>query len=364
MEKVMGKVVLGGFVIAALTSCTKDFVVDSTLALAQRMKTFGQGPSVPFPSTKLFVTASAQGKSSEYERGVIYSELLATPSATTVRAGTKTNDIAYPDGLALDLVFNQMFWTDRWTGNLVRSDLGGSKFDVLESGLKAPSGIALDLTNNLMCWAERGTTTNDGTIRCADYRDGSNVQTLFSGRAVPEAIALALAQRTRTTSGNTTADSYDIYWTESGAKTVVKGQIQVKTVSTTTGTGSNQNTSVTVAVTGTNATTLYTDPSFPTRDVALDLAAKRLYWTTRNGIYTADLDGTNAKLLLNGLVPNHLALDLTNQYLYYTANQNDDVGVEDPSRIDGYVHRAKLDGTQDAIFDAKGAGKLALALGN
>jgi len=368
MGKVFG-VVVRVLALAIVTSCAKDALIDSGVKLAQKMQTFGQGPGVPFPSTKLFVTTSAEGKSLDFARGEILSEPLAMPSATHLLAGDKTNDIGYPDGLALDLVFDRMYWTDRWTGNLVRAELAGKNYEILQTGLKAPSGIALDLTNNLVFWAERGsTTTNDGTIRCADYRNSSNVvTTLFQGRDVPEAIALALGLRNRATNGNTTTDTYDIYWTESRANTVMKGQIQVKTVKTTTGTGSNQNTSVSVTVTGSSPTTpLYTDPTYATRDVALDLSAKKVYWTTRNEIFTANLDGTNRKsVLTTGIAPNHIALDIPNQNIYYTANQGDDLAAqEDLSRIDGVVHRVKFDGTGDTAFDTKGSARLALALGN
>lgn len=80
-----------------------------------------------------------------------------------------------PYALALDIPKGKIYWTDMAFETISRCNLDGSNYETLIStGLSTPLGIAIDTTNGEMYWADYGTQT----VKKANL-DGSNVQTIF-----------------------------------------------------------------------------------------------------------------------------------------------------------------------------------------
>ena len=86
--------------------------------------------------------------------------------------GVITADIGQPDGLAIDWVARNVFWTDNGSGQIEVAKLDGSSRRVLVSkGLHKPRDISLDLVNGWMYWSDWGNNSKierswlDGTHR-------------------------------------------------------------------------------------------------------------------------------------------------------------------------------------------------------
>ncbi|MDE2997537.1 MAG: hypothetical protein OXU79_00490 [Gemmatimonadota bacterium] len=70
-----------------------------------------------------------------------------------------------------------MYWTDRRSDRIQRSNLDGSGVeDLVTSGLDRPNGLALDVSGGKMYWADAGTNK----VQRANL-DGSNVEDLLTG---------------------------------------------------------------------------------------------------------------------------------------------------------------------------------------
>ncbi|GAB4273484.1 MAG: hypothetical protein Tsb0018_05370 [Opitutales bacterium] len=68
-----------------------------------------------------------------------------------------------------------LYWTDRSGGLIQRSDLDGSNVTTIVSGIATPEAMTYDSVNNKIYWLERGT----GSISRADI-DGSNIESVIS----------------------------------------------------------------------------------------------------------------------------------------------------------------------------------------
>ena len=76
---------------------------------------------------------------------------------------------------------------------------------------------------------------------------------------------------------------------------------------------------------GTQAASLLTPPNAAPLDIALDVAASKMYWTQWGGnanISRAGLDGTNVEPLLNALEVGDIALDTSGDKMYWTNGSN------------------------------------------
>ena len=203
---------------------------------------------------------------------LIETRKLVTPNLT----GSATN----PQGIALDLVNDKMYWIDSGTlntadGKIQRADLDGSNVeDLVTTGLTNPYGIALDVDGNKIYW----TDWNTDKIQRADL-DGSNVEDLITtGLITPRDIALDL--------GNN-----KMYWTDAGNDLIKRANLNGSNVETLVETRKL----VTPNLAGTATTPL---------GIALDLGNNKMYWTdsATDKIQRADLDGQNAEdIITTGL---------------------------------------------------------------
>ena len=154
-----------------------------------------------------------------------------------------------------------------------------------------------------MYWTDWELEERRGKIRRANL-DGSNVETLVIGEP-SRGIALY------TVAGKV----YWTNWNHDGNGSIRRANLD-----------------------GTNVELLVAGLGTP-RDIALDAARGKMYWTESTGsIRRADLNGANVETLLADLPgPNHLALDLTRGKVYWTDG-------EYPYR-DRIIRRANLDGS-------------------
>ena len=220
-----------------------------------------------------------------------------------------------PEGIAIDVAGEKMYWADQWTDAIRRSDLDGENIEDLVTGVEDPRDIALDLVAGRMYWTEQGT----GTIRRADL-DGTNGETLIEAEG-PKGIALDVIER-------------KMYWT---AKEVGRfsdvGVVQ----------RSNLN--------GANVETLVAGLGDP-EDIALDLVAGKIYYSVGHTadrsachdrfrpltgclsrIRRSNLDGSNSEPLVSRVGgPVEIALDVVEGKMYWADKRH------------GKIHRSDLDG--------------------
>lgn len=198
-----------------------------------------------------------------------------------------------------------IWWTDDTTGSndeISKSNLDGTNEDIpYYSGSSVDiRGIAMDTTNNMVFW-----TTTDAQILCGRIGDSSF-----------EAVGDPIVDESDGSTHNWQALDVDgtagkVYWCD-----VENGQVRRINFD-----GSNPE--VLVSVSG-------------PKDIALDIAAGKMYYMTSNGgahaIRRANLNGTSPETLLSGLpFLRGLTLDLANGHIYWTDN--------------GGIFRANLDGS-------------------
>ena len=191
--------------------------------------------------------------------------------------GTNVEDllteVATPEDIALDLVADKMYWTEQGTDAIRRADLDGSNAEILVQ-VEDPQSIALDVARGKMYWTAREASpfSDAGIIQRADL-DGENVATLLTGLHKPENIALDLVAGA-------------MYWMDRG---ILRANLD-----------------------GSNLEIVVPRLARPV-DLALDAVGGNIYWTDKNGgsIQRADLDGENVKKIVSGLVrPVGIALDV------------------------------------------------------
>lgn len=184
------------------------------------------------------------------------------------------NLMGNPWGIALDVDAGAMYWTDDGAGRLHRSSLDGSDTVTLaERVIESPSAIALDVEGGKMYWAGNPQIFPRGQIRRSDL-DGTNIEELLPG--IPGRI------------GDMVLDTLhqQIYWFD---RLVFDNRIRRAGFD-----GSNVQ-----EVVGSF------EPGYP--PMAVDPVGEKLYWTEGNyweqqtTIMTADLDGTDQRVVVGGL---------------------------------------------------------------
>ncbi len=90
--------------------------------------------------------------------------------------------------LKLDLEGRKMYWADKGTDKIHRADLDGANAENLVSSIKDPKALVLDVAGGKMYWANK----DKGKIQRSDL-DGSNVEDLVSGIWDPKALKLDVA---------------------------------------------------------------------------------------------------------------------------------------------------------------------------
>ncbi|MYD60369.1 MAG: hypothetical protein F4W91_04960, partial [Gemmatimonadetes bacterium] len=101
-----------------------------------------------------------------------------------------TTGLSAPVGIALDISGGKMYWIDEGTDKIQRANIDGTGVeDLVTTGLNAPSGIALDPSGGKMYWVDRGTDK----IQRSNL-DGSSVEDLITtGLSAPVGIALDIS---------------------------------------------------------------------------------------------------------------------------------------------------------------------------
>ncbi len=167
-----------------------------------------------------------------------------------------------PRGIALDTSSNKLYLTNA-DGKMQRMNLDGTGFQPdLIVDLDAPRGVAVDAAGGKVYWTER-TSNKRGRIRRANL-NGTNVQLIRKLTGVPRSIALD------TSKGK-------LYLTND------QGKVQRMNLD---GTSFQPD--------------LIVNLNSP-QGIAVDVAAKSVYWTERSSIRRADLDSCNIEDVVTGL---------------------------------------------------------------
>ena len=193
------------------------------------------------------------------------------------------NDIS---DLALDANEGKIYWTDDVylptedfeydRGDRIRrANLDGSNIETLVTTEKRIYNFTLDGAGGKLYWTKEEPSTSEGEIWRASL-DGSSIETLVSGLD-NRLLSIALD-----------ADRGKLYWTDIfwGLDSYRRGNIQRANLD-----GSNIDTLVSIQ--GTSGLRL--------RDIALDVAGGKIYWTNTGKIQRANLDGSSIETLVSGL---------------------------------------------------------------
>ena len=215
-----------------------------------------------------------------------------------------TTGLEEPTDLALDLEGGRMYWSDRLTGKIQRANLDGSEIEDLVTDTYGIWSLALDLARDRMYWTKASHT---GRKIQRAHLDGSGVEDLIStGLFQVAGLALDLA-------------GGKMYWTDYGAKRIQRANLD----------GSRVEDLVTTGVEG-------------PWGLALDLTQGKMYWADwiRDTIQRANLDGSQVEVLLRRQDnPASLVLVIPEKKMYWVDGGWNDVN-------DGGIHRASLDGSQ------------------
>ncbi|MGD8440973.1 MAG: hypothetical protein PVG53_10580 [Holophagae bacterium] len=191
---------------------------------------------------------------------------------------------------AVDDVNRYLYWPGYDTQTISRTPLSHAAPEVILDGLGGVTSLALDLAAGKLYWISAW-----GSIGRSDL-DGSNPETLISGLSAPQDIALDLA-------------AGKMYFGDLGLSELQRANLD--------------GTAIETLVTNVNAA-----------GVALDPVASKVYWADQTDDYIgwADLDGSNAAVLIGGLFnPGWMAIEPGEGKLYWTESST--------------VRRADLDGT-------------------
>ncbi|HEY6467131.1 MAG TPA: hypothetical protein VIY69_14120 [Candidatus Acidoferrales bacterium] len=197
-------------------------------------------------------------------------------------AGTWT-----PKQLKLDAKHGKLYWSDREGMRIMRANLDGSNIETLVETAQGDAaredarnwcvGIALDVDGGKVYWTQKGSGGNGRIFRAnldipkgEDASHRADIETLFDSLPEPIDLDLDIANRT-------------MYWSDRGdpprGNTVNrasmdphKGDAQILVSGLKEGIG-----------------------------MALDLNARRMFYTDLGGnVYSANMDGSDAKVLLSG----------------------------------------------------------------
>ncbi len=180
---------------------------------------------------------------------------------SNVESVRELNNIPY--GIAVDASNGKLYVTnDR--GKIQRFNLDGSGYEWnLIVNLDSPQGIAVDAAGGKVYWTEQ-TSKNKGRVRRADL-DGSNVELVRELNSVPRGIAIDAS----------------------------KGKLYVPNAR-----GNMHKLNVDGSKFHWNFIVNLDSP----QGIAVDGAARKVYWTERGGIRRANLDGSHIEDVVTGLI--------------------------------------------------------------
>jgi hypothetical protein len=200
-----------------------------------------------------------------------------------------------PKQLKIDVPGRRLYWSDREGMRVMRSAIDGSHIEVLvqtgsgDAERKQASrwcvGIAIDPARGHVYWTQKGDSdAGQGTIKRAGLKlppgqtpaNRTDVEVLFS--SLPEPIDLDIDQATRR-----------LYWTDRGDNTVSSAPLDPPR-----GFDPAARSDRTILVRGLREAI----------GVTLDPKARRMFYTSLGGeVGTAAMDGSGAKILLQGQGP-------------------------------------------------------------
>ena len=295
------------------------------------------------------------------------------------------NGIVMPDGIALDVPNNKIWWVDLNNKQINSSDLDGSNSTthLFLSGTCFPSDISLDLNAG---YAYFGNCSWDQVLKW--NINSSNDETVISGAPWPSAIEVDAAQNTffwadtslnkiqragldgtnvqdvvtsgasnvRSLTLDTTAQK--LFFAEYSTASIKKSSYDGSNIETILGDEPSANGSLAVdsehshlyfwdakhasiarmSASGTNVEQIVSIGTSQTVRLTLDLesATQKIYWTTATSgkVQRANLDGSNVEDLVTGLTsPRGIALDIAGGKMYWSSSNGQK------------IQRADLDGT-------------------
>jgi sugar lactone lactonase YvrE len=242
--------------------------------------------------------------------------------------------ISTPDGVAVDLVNNYVYWTNMGSalgganlGTLQRIKLNGTSIETIVpiGTTNTPEQIGIDAAHSMLYWCDR-----EGAKVWRSKLDGSAPEILVSGHDLIQLVGIALDM-----------DKQQFYFTDRMAKKIYRAGFEFPS-------GENDATRSDV-----EELFAFQGASMPI-DVDLDLEKRQIYWTDRvqGTVHRASmqmpagetsLDRDDIETLVSNL-PDTLgiSLDRVEKQLYF-------------SQLNGDVWRAELDGTQRRVVVNTGA---------
>lgn len=257
------------------------------------------------------------------QQGAIFRYSLADASVDTVVMGIDF----LPFGVAVDTLNQVIYWTDNGAElvyRIMRAGLDGASVSTVvettQCGIGGWTDIELDMINGKMYWALDADCLGTDLMRA--NLDGSDYEgDLLKSPGIieyPSYLALDPVRQ-------------EIYWDHNlpnGSRGV--GRVRF------------------------DGTNLETPVSQPTRGVAIDPVSHVLYWASDSSIYRDRLDGTGREEVLTSTGdPRDLELDLAGKKIYWTERQA------------GKIRRANIDGSaiEDVLTGLEAPHRLALSFG-
>ena len=173
-----------------------------------------------------------------------------------------TNLKSVPHGLTIDTVNKKLYLTNSW-GKVQRLNFDGTGFQPdLVVNLTSPSGVAVDAASGKIYWIEQ-TGNRSGRLQRANL-DGTDVELVKELKSDPHGLTVDTVNR-------------KLYLTNGW------GKVQRMNLN-----GSKFEPNLIVNLDA-------------PRGVAVDIAAKKVYWTEQNRIRRANLNGSNIQTVASGL---------------------------------------------------------------
>ena len=214
--------------------------------------------------------------------------------------------------MTLDVEGGKMYWIEDYL-LLKRANLDGTDIETIVSSDAFMTGIALDAAVGKIYWTEDpslGEDRTDGSIKRVNL-DGTDIETIVSRIMSPSGIALIFA-------------AGDFSWTRTGTRIYwpsFSGRLQRASLD------------------GSKVETLPLEVS-DSGSIAIDMAARKIYLGTLDGIQRASLDGSNVETLVTGVSIDCIALDTAANKMYWGEGS-------------GKIMRADLNGTNIETFIAQ-----------
>ncbi|RUS74219.1 hypothetical protein EGW08_018025 [Elysia chlorotica] len=206
---------------------------------------------------------------------------LDTPDYTDVVIPIK--NIIHAIALDYDSVTGYIYWTDDEVRTIQRSYINGSGQEIVtNTEVSRPEGIAVDWIAQNLYWTDTGTDR----IEVARVNGSSRKVLISDGLEEPRALCLDPANG-------------HMYWTDWGETKPMIARAYLD--------GTHRQEIISTGVKWPNG-------------LALDLTEGRLYWgdAIKDRIESANLDGTDRKVLVSDKLPHIFGFSVLDEYIYWT----------------------------------------------